>query len=98
MKLTMLGTGKAFVTECYNTCFVIENHGKHFMIDGGGRNTVLRQLKYAGLDWRDMRDIFVTHKHIDHLMGILWMVRKISKLPTKVNLQARSGSMLMTKF
>lgn len=25
MKLTMLGTGNALVTECYNTCFVIED-------------------------------------------------------------------------
>ena len=27
MKLTMLGTGNALVTECYNTCFVIEDNG-----------------------------------------------------------------------
>ena len=24
-----------------------------------------------------MRHIFVTHKHVDHLMGIIWMVRMI---------------------
>ena len=24
MKLTMLGTGNALVTECYNTCFVVQ--------------------------------------------------------------------------
>ena len=35
------------------------------MVDGGGGMTVLHQLKYAGLDWRQMRTIFVTHKHID---------------------------------
>ncbi len=27
MKLTMLGTGNALVTECYNTCFLLENQG-----------------------------------------------------------------------
>ena len=47
------------------------------MVDGGGGNTVLHQLKAAGLNWMDMRDIFVTHKHIDHLLGIIWMVRMI---------------------
>ncbi len=26
MKITMLGTGNALVTECYNTCFVIEDN------------------------------------------------------------------------
>ena len=41
------------------------------MVDGGGGNTILHQLKAAGLNWMDMRDIFVTHKHIDHLLGIL---------------------------
>lgn len=77
MKLTMLGTGNALVTECYNTCFVIDDGDKHFMVDGGGGNTVLGRLKSAGYDWMDMREIFVTHKHIDHLMGIIWMVRMI---------------------
>ena len=24
MNITMLGTGNAMVTECYNTCFVLE--------------------------------------------------------------------------
>ncbi len=48
MKLTMLGTGNALVTECYNTCFLIENQEQYFMVDGGGGNTVLRQIKYAG--------------------------------------------------
>ncbi|MBQ0001231.1 MAG: MBL fold metallo-hydrolase [Clostridiales bacterium] len=77
MKLTMLGTGNALVTECYNTCFVIEDNGKCFMVDGGGGNGVLQQLKRAGYNWMDMRQIFVTHKHVDHLMGIIWMVRLI---------------------
>ena len=55
MKITMLGTGNALVTECYNTCFVLEDEGKYFMIDGGGGNEVLKQLKRAGLNWMDMR-------------------------------------------
>lgn len=45
MKITMLGTGNALVTECYNTCFVLEDEGEYFMIDGGGGNEVLKQLK-----------------------------------------------------
>lgn len=77
MKLTMLGTGNAQVTECYNTCFLIEDRQQIFLVDGGGGSAILRQLKYAGVDWRDVRHIFVTHKHIDHLLGIVWMVRMI---------------------
>ena len=75
MELTMLGTGHAMVTECYNTCFVLSRGRRHFLVDGGGGNTILRQLKRAEIDWRDITDIFVTHEHIDHLMGIIWMLR-----------------------
>lgn len=77
MKLTMLGTGNALVTECYNTCFVIEDDKRYFMVDGGGGNMVLHQLKQAGFDWKNIKEIFVTHKHIDHLLGIMWLVRMI---------------------
>ncbi|MBR2764509.1 MAG: MBL fold metallo-hydrolase [Blautia sp.] len=77
MKLTMLGTGNALVTECYNTCFILEDKGQLFMTDGGGGNTILHQIRHAGYNWMDIRHIFVTHKHIDHLMGIIWMVRMI---------------------
>jgi len=77
MRLTMLGTGHAGVTECYNTCFILENQGQLFLVDGGGGNTLLRQLQQTGYNWMDIRDIFVTHKHLDHLLGILWMIRRL---------------------
>ena len=80
MKLTMLGTGNALVTECYNTCFIIEDDGKTLLVDGGGGNTILRQIRYAGHNWKDLHHIFVTHKHVDHLMGIIWVVRVICQL------------------
>ena len=50
----MLGTGNALVTECYNTCFVIEDNKQYFMVDGGGGSAILHQLKHAGYDWMDM--------------------------------------------
>ncbi len=77
MKLTMLGTGNALVTKCYNTCFVLDDHGKPLMVDAGGGNTVLTQLEKSGYHWTQMRNMIITHKHIDHLLGMLWMVRLI---------------------
>lgn len=94
MKLTMLGTGNAMVTECYNTCFVLSEGQRHFLVDGGGGNMILRQLARADIDWKDIKDIFITHKHIDHLMGIIWLLRFIcqnmngNKYPGEVNLYA----------
>ncbi len=77
MKLTMLGTGNALVTQCYNTCFMLEDDNRLFLVDGGGGNEILHRIRQAGYDWMDVRHIFVTHKHIDHLLGIVWMVRMI---------------------
>lgn len=79
MKLTMLGTGNAMVTECYNTCFVLDDNGKYLLVDGGGGNTIFSRLKEAGINRTDIHEIFVTHKHLDHIMGIIWMVRGITQ-------------------
>ena len=75
MKITMLGTGCAVVTECYNTCFVLENSGRYFLVDGGGGGEIFRRLKLAGIDCSDIHDIFLTHKHLDHIFGVIWLVR-----------------------
>jgi len=84
MWITMLGTGNATVTKCYNTCFIFRNPyrgvslaDQYFLVDGGGGNGLLQQLELAHINWRDIRDIFISHKHTDHLLGILWMVRMI---------------------
>ena len=85
MKITMLGTGNAVVTECYNTCFVLSENNNYFLVDGGGGSTLLRQLKHAGIPWTQIKDIFVTHKHIDHLLGIIWMLRMICHILNRGN-------------
>lgn len=71
----MLGTGNAGVTECYNTCFVLSEDDRHILVDGGGGNLILQRFKAAGLRWQDMRHSIVTHCHVDHLLGIVWMLR-----------------------
>lgn len=79
MELIMLGTGNAMVTECYNTCFILREGQNCFTVDGGGGNGILRQLQHIGVHWMDIRQMFVTHKHIDHILGIIWMIRMISQ-------------------
>ena len=75
MKLTMLGTGNAMVTEYYNTCFVLSENNAHFMVDGGGGNGLMTQLKRIHLRIPEIRDIFVSHQHLDHITGIFWVLR-----------------------
>lgn len=77
MNITMLGTGNALVTECYNTCFVL---GNSFLVDTGGGNGILRQLNHAGLKLQDIHDVFITHSHIDHILGAIWLIRITAQL------------------
>jgi ribonuclease Z len=91
MKVTMLGTGHAMVTELYNTCFTMENTTEPaaaatpageeqpvFLVDAGGGNTVLNHLKHSGIKISRIHDVFVTHHHVDHMMGVPWIVRAIT--------------------
>ncbi len=77
MKLTMLGTGNASVTECYNSCFLLSHNSQHILVDGGGGSNIFNQLKKAGFDWKKINTVIVTHKHMDHLIGVLWIVRMV---------------------
>lgn len=79
MKITMLGTGNAMVTHIYNTCYVLSGDSRKILVDGGGGSGLFTQLEKAGTDWRTIRNIIVTHKHLDHIMGIIWMVRMIGQ-------------------
>lgn len=79
MYITILGTGHATVTECCNTCFVLWEESaytkEYFLIDGSGGNTLFKQLLSAEINWKEIRTVFVTHKHLDHLLGIIWLIR-----------------------
>lgn len=75
MRITMLGTGNALVTRCYNTCFVMDNGRDKLLVDAGGGNGVLTQLECAGINEGEIHHIYVTHAHTDHILGVIWMVR-----------------------
>lgn len=79
-KVTMLGTGNAMCTRCYNTCFFVETPGGSLMVDAGGGNGVFRQLFRADIPFEHIHHLFVTHVHTDHIMGVIWMIRKISPM------------------
>lgn len=83
MRLTMLGTGHALVTKCYNTCFTLSENNEYFLVDAGGGNGILKQLETANIDLKDIHNIFITHKHIDHFMGVIWIIRLIATLIRK---------------
>lgn len=73
--ITMLGTGNALATRCYNTCFTLHSNENVLLVDAGGGNGILTQLERAGICREDISDLFVTHAHTDHLLGCIWMMR-----------------------
>lgn len=74
-KIIMLGTGNALVTHIYNTCFVLTDGQTPLLVDAGGGNGVMAQMERAGVDFADIHDVFVTHAHTDHIMGVIWVIR-----------------------
>jgi len=77
-KLIMLGTGNATVTKCYNTCFAIREQDSVFLVDTGGGNGILAQLEKANIKLEQIHEIFISHEHTDHLLGLLWLIRMIA--------------------
>lgn len=79
-KLIVLGTGHALTTRCYNTCFAITDEHEYVLVDAGGGNGILRLLDEAQIPFANLHNAFVTHKHTDHILGMLWIIRKITML------------------
>jgi len=74
-KITMLGTGHGFVHELYNTCFVINDY---FLIDTGGSADIVKNMNLCGINLSDIHDIFISHTHTDHLLGLFWILKRLT--------------------
>ena len=79
-KMIVLGTGSASVTRCYNTCFALHDGRQAILVDAGGGNGILHMLNQAGLDLTSIRHAFVSHQHTDHLLGMIWIIRRVATL------------------
>ena len=79
-KMYVLGTGFAMATKCFNTCFYLETEKGLFLTDAGGGNGILRQLEETPFKFGDCHHMFVTHGHTDHVLGVIWVMRKVADL------------------
>lgn len=79
-KIIMLGTGAGGTMDNYHTCFVIQNTNDTFLVDTGGGIGLLKQLGSKNIDYKNIRHIFISHSHTDHILGIFWWFKKISRL------------------
>ena len=75
MKITTFASGSS------GNCALIEDGSIRFLIDAG---ISLRRIKTAlsahGLFWDDLRGVFITHEHSDHIAAIPMLV-KYTSLP-----------------
>ena len=76
-ELVVLGTGNGGALKCYNTCFALKKDNEYFVVDGGGGSQILHNLKALDIDLSSIHNIFLSHNHLDHIIGVLWLIRVI---------------------
>lgn len=52
---------------------------KYFLVDAGGGNGILSQLQKTHIPLSGIHEIFVTHAHTDHILGVIWMIRMVAQ-------------------
>lgn len=91
-RILVLGTGGGLTLNCYNTCFLLENNEKYLLVDTGAGAQILNQIQNVKVDLNNIHDVFISHKHVDHLLGIFPLLRVIcqniykNKYAGKVNI------------
>lgn len=78
-QITMLGTGSATVSQIYNTCFLLKTPSTLMLVDAGGGNGILAQLRKVNVQISDIHHLFVTHAHTDHVLGVIWVIRMVAQ-------------------
>lgn len=78
-KVMMLGVGNGGPLELYNTCFVVQNEMGNFLVDTGGSIEIIKRLNESNIDYKEIKNIFISHSHTDHILGIFWLFKKISR-------------------
>lgn len=78
-KIIMLGTGNGGTIDLYNTCFVVQNDKGNFLVDTGGSIEIIKRLEQVGIDYKSIQHIFISHSHTDHILGLFWYFKKISR-------------------
>jgi ribonuclease Z len=73
VRVRLLGTANALVTNRAQASFLVESldgSDARVLLDCANGYDAVRQLQAAGIDPRDVRDIFVSHQHADHIGGL----------------------------
>lgn len=75
MQITMLGTGHGKAVNCYNYCFLMRFNNTNLLVDSGGGVQIIKQLKNINMSVEDIDNVFISHAHMDHILGLIWIIR-----------------------
>lgn len=75
MQVVMLGTGHGKSLNCYNYCFLLKENDSNLLVDCGGSIQIISQLRKNNIDVEDIDNIFISHSHMDHILGLIWIIR-----------------------
>lgn len=84
-KIIVLGTGSGITVNCYSTCFLLQKDERCLLVDTGSGNQLLNNIKASKININQIHDLFISHKHIDHLLGIFPFLRKMCQEMRKNN-------------
>lgn len=89
MNIHALGTGAADSIEYYHSCFFFnDSQESSFLVDGGGGARIFKQLKDSNINLSQIHTVFLTHKHLDHVLGVIWLFRRIGSKVSKGKLDS----------
>lgn len=73
--ITFLGTGEATTLQYFQSSFIIQENQSKLLVDTGSGLNIVSQLKKVDIGLTDIQHIFLTHRHLDHFTGLLWILR-----------------------
>lgn len=80
-KMIFVGTGSAMACKAFNTSIAfVDDKDECFLIDAGGGNSIFHYLEKANIEIEKIKNLFITHNHTDHILGVLWLIRKFATI------------------
>ena len=70
MQVTVFASGSS------GNCLLVSSGDSHILIDAGiSMRRISAGLAKAGISWRDIGGVLITHEHSDHISGLKTMIR-----------------------
>ena len=69
-RVVFVGTGGALNPDRYQASFLVESGATRALLDTGGGLELVRRLRDAHIDPSSIGNVFLSHRHLDHVGGL----------------------------